>query len=80
MADFKLAVESREASLNGSQRGFPQPRQVWHFGDGKEVAQIAMARFSVMATGARVLPRPDVHDGDWLTHHAAILRTALCAY
>jgi 2-oxoisovalerate dehydrogenase E1 component len=44
MADFKLAVESREASLLGRKEVFLGRAKFGIFGDGKEVAQIAMAK------------------------------------
>lgn len=44
MADFQLAVESREASLMGRKEVFLGRAKFGIFGDGKEVAQIAMAK------------------------------------
>lgn len=42
--DYKLAVESREASLLGRKEVFMGKAKFGIFGDGKEVAQIAMAK------------------------------------
>lgn len=44
LADFRLAVESREASLLGRKEVFMGKAKFGIFGDGKEVAQIAMAK------------------------------------
>src|SRR5258705_933826 len=44
LADFKLACESREASMLGRKEVFMGKAKFGIFGDGKEVAQIAMAR------------------------------------
>lgn len=44
LADFKLACESREASLLGRKEVFMGKAKFGIFGDGKEVAQIAMAK------------------------------------
>lgn len=44
LADFKLACESREASLLGRKEVFMGKAKFGIFGDGKEVAQLAMAR------------------------------------
>lgn len=44
LADFRLAVESREASLIGRKEVFMGKAKFGIFGDGKEVAQIAMAK------------------------------------
>lgn len=45
LADFRLAVESREASVIGRKEVFMGKAKFGIFGDGKELAQIAMARF-----------------------------------
>ena len=45
LADYRLAVESREASLLGRKEVFMGKAKFGIFGDGKELAQIAMARF-----------------------------------
>ena len=42
--DYKLACESREASLLGRKEVFKGKAKFGIFGDGKEVAQIAMAK------------------------------------
>jgi 2-oxoisovalerate dehydrogenase E1 component len=44
LADFRLACESREASLLGRKEVFLGKAKFGIFGDGKEVAQIAMAK------------------------------------
>lgn len=49
--DFKIATESREASLLGRREVLTGKAKFGVFGDGKEVAQVAVARF--------------FQDGDW---------------
>ena len=44
LADYRLAVESREASLIGRKEVFMGKAKFGIFGDGKELAQIAMAK------------------------------------
>jgi len=44
LADYKLACESREASLLGRKEVFMGKAKFGIFGDGKEVAQLAMAK------------------------------------
>ncbi len=44
LADYKLAVESREASLIGRKEVFMGKAKFGIFGDGKEVPQMAMAK------------------------------------
>jgi 2-oxoisovalerate dehydrogenase E1 component len=44
LADYRLAVESREASMIGRKEVFMGKAKFGIFGDGKEVAQIAMAK------------------------------------
>lgn len=44
MADYRLACESREASLIGRKEVFMGKAKFGIFGDGKEVAQLAMAK------------------------------------
>ena len=44
LADYRLAVESREASLIGRKEVFMGKAKFGIFGDGKEIAQIAMAK------------------------------------
>lgn len=44
LADYQLAVESREASLTGRKEVFMGKAKFGIFGDGKEVAQLAMAK------------------------------------
>jgi pyruvate/2-oxoglutarate/acetoin dehydrogenase E1 component/TPP-dependent pyruvate/acetoin dehydrogenase alpha subunit len=44
LADFRLAVESREASLLGRKEVFMGKAKFGIFGDGKELAQIVMAK------------------------------------
>lgn len=44
LADYKLACESREASLLGRKEVFMGKAKFGIFGDGKEIAQIAMAK------------------------------------
>ena len=43
--DYKIAVESREASLLGRREVLTGKAKFGIFGDGKEVAQVALARF-----------------------------------
>ncbi|MBV6644383.1 MAG: transketolase [Cyclobacteriaceae bacterium] len=45
LADYKLAIESREASLMGRKEVFMGKAKFGIFGDGKEIPQIAMAKF-----------------------------------
>ena len=45
LQDYKLAVESREASLIGRKEVFMGKAKFGIFGDGKEVPQIAMAKY-----------------------------------
>lgn len=44
LADYRLAVESREASIIGRKEVFMGKAKFGIFGDGKEIAQIAMAK------------------------------------
>jgi 2-oxoisovalerate dehydrogenase E1 component len=44
LADYRLAVESREASILGRKEVFMGKAKFGIFGDGKEVAQVAMAK------------------------------------
>ncbi len=44
LSDYRLAVESREASLIGRREVFMGKAKFGIFGDGKEIAQIAMAK------------------------------------
>jgi pyruvate/2-oxoglutarate/acetoin dehydrogenase E1 component/TPP-dependent pyruvate/acetoin dehydrogenase alpha subunit len=44
LADYRLAVESREASIIGRKEVFMGKAKFGIFGDGKEVAQVAMAK------------------------------------
>ncbi|MEO9484994.1 MAG: thiamine pyrophosphate-dependent enzyme [Ekhidna sp.] len=45
LQDFRLAIESREASLIGRKEVFMGKAKFGIFGDGKEVPQIAMAKY-----------------------------------
>ncbi|WP_424964106.1 thiamine pyrophosphate-dependent enzyme [Ekhidna sp.] len=45
LSDYKLAVESREASLIGRKEVFMGKAKFGIFGDGKEMPQIAMAKY-----------------------------------
>lgn len=45
LVDYRLAIESREASLLGRKEVLTGKAKFGIFGDGKEVAQIAMAKF-----------------------------------
>lgn len=45
ISDYQLAVESREASLIGRKEVFMGKAKFGIFGDGKEIPQIAMAKF-----------------------------------
>ena len=44
LADYRLACESREASMLGRKEVFMGKAKFGIFGDGKELAQIAMAK------------------------------------
>src|SRR5436190_4518426 len=44
IADYRLAVESREASITGRREVLTGKGKFGIFGDGKEIAQIAMAK------------------------------------
>ncbi|HRI80438.1 MAG TPA: hypothetical protein PLR06_12970, partial [Cyclobacteriaceae bacterium] len=44
LADFRLACASREASVIGRKEVFMGKAKFGIFGDGKEIAQIAMAK------------------------------------
>ncbi|MEO5977926.1 MAG: thiamine pyrophosphate-dependent enzyme [Chryseolinea sp.] len=44
LSDYRLAIESREASLIGRKEVFMGKAKFGIFGDGKEIAQIAMAK------------------------------------
>src|SRR3954452_1260300 len=43
--DYRIAIESREASLLGRKEVLTGKAKFGIFGDGKEVAQVAMAKF-----------------------------------
>ncbi len=45
LQDYKIAMESREASLLGRREVLTGKAKFGIFGDGKEMAQIAMAKF-----------------------------------
>ncbi len=45
LSDYKMAVESREASLLGRKEVLTGKAKFGIFGDGKEVAQVALAKF-----------------------------------
>src|SRR5919112_2227554 len=45
LRDYRLAYESRQASLVGRKEVFMGKAKFGIFGDGKEVAQLAMARY-----------------------------------
>jgi hypothetical protein len=49
IADYRLACESREASLLGRKEVFMGKAKFGIFGDGKEMAQIAMAKIFALA-------------------------------
>jgi len=64
--DYRLACESREASLLGRKEVFMGKAKFGIFGDGKELAQIAMARvFEVGGLSSWILQRPDLYAGHW---------------
>jgi hypothetical protein len=58
--DYKIARISRETSLLGRKEVLGGKAKFGIFGDGKELAQIAMAK--QFKNGD--LPRSDIHDGD----------------
>src|SRR5436305_8041315 len=45
LADYRIAMESREASLLGRREVLTGKAKFGIFGDGKEIAQVAMAKF-----------------------------------
>ena len=45
LEDYRIAMESREASLLGRREVLTGKAKFGIFGDGKEVAQVAMAKF-----------------------------------
>src|SRR5680860_309005 len=45
LSDYKLAQKSRQVSLMGRKEVFMGKAKFGVFGDGKEIAQLAMARF-----------------------------------
>lgn len=45
LSDYRIALESREASLTGRREVLTGKAKFGIFGDGKEVAQVAMAKF-----------------------------------
>src|SRR6516164_5075432 len=45
LEDYRIAVESREASLLGRREVLTGKAKFGIFGDGKEVAQVALAKF-----------------------------------
>src|SRR3569833_1521380 len=45
LSDYRVAMESREASLLGRREVLTGKAKFGIFGDGKEVAQVAMAKF-----------------------------------
>ena len=45
LSDYRLGWESRQASLTGRKEVFSGKAKFGIFGDGKEVPQLAMARF-----------------------------------
>lgn len=64
LSDFRIANESREASLMGRREVLTGKAKFGIFGDGKEVAQLAMARaFKPGDYRAGAPPRSNVYDG-----------------
>ncbi len=53
MADYRIAYESRQASLLGRKEVLTGKAKFGIFGDGKEVAQLAMAKAFKKAISAR---------------------------
>jgi hypothetical protein len=53
--DYRIGFESRQASIIGRREVLTGKAKFGIFGDGKEVAQLAMAKaFKARATGAQV--------------------------
>lgn len=50
--DYRLAYQSRQASLVGRREVMSGKAKFGIFGDGKEVAQVALARFFAPGTSA----------------------------
>jgi 2-oxoisovalerate dehydrogenase E1 component len=63
LADYRIAVESREASILGRKEVFMGKAKFGIFGDGKEVAQIAMAK---------VFRNGDIRSGYYRDQSAAV--------
>ena len=62
--DYRLACISREASLLGRKEVLTGKAKFGIFGDGKEVAQLALARpVGRRRLQERILPRSDPDDG-----------------
>ncbi len=65
LVDFQLARLSREIALLARKEVLSGKAKFGIFGDGKEVAQIALARnFHEWRLAFGILPRPHLHDGN----------------
>ena len=66
--DYRIVCESREASLLGRKEVLTGKAKFGIFGDGKEVAQVAMAKFLNPAIFSRVITvtRLSCLPQDWL--------------
>ena len=66
LSDFRLACESREASLLGRREVLTGKAKFGIFGAGKELAQIAMSKvFRDGDFSFWLLSRSDFYDGHW---------------
>ena len=64
LRDYRIAYQSRQASLLGRKEVLTGKAKFGIFGDGKEVAQVAMARaFHRGDFRSGLLPGPDPHAG-----------------
>jgi len=81
LADYRLACESRQISLLGRREALGGRANFGIFGDGKEVPQIAMAKFfQAGRLEGRLLPRTDFHDGCRLIRNGTLLCPAIRRY
>ena len=78
LRDYRIAFRSRQVSLLGRREVFTGKAKFGIFGDGKEVAQVALARaFRARRLPLRLLPRPDADVRARAAHRRAVLRPAL---
>jgi hypothetical protein len=78
LLDYSIACLSREASLLGRKEVLTGKAKFGIFGDGKELAQVCMAKqFRARRLAQRLLPRHDLHVRHRRAHRAAMVRAAL---